>query len=64
MGSVREWATYFFDRFGPPVTARAMLGERLAELGEKLVAVFEKRNEANDGSPRMPQEYLLSVVRV
>jgi SAM-dependent methyltransferase len=62
--STRAWADYFFDRFGPLVTAREMLGERFDELGEKLIAVFDERNEAGDGSLRLPQEYLLSVIRI
>ena len=61
--STREWADYFYERFGPLVTAREMLGERFDELGEKLIAIFEERNEAHDGSLRLPQEYLLSVIR-
>jgi SAM-dependent methyltransferase len=61
--SARGFAEFFFDRFGPLVTAQEMLGERFAELGEKLIAIFEERNEADDGSLEMPQEYLLSVVR-
>jgi hypothetical protein len=62
--STRAWADYFFERFGPLVTAREMLGDRFAELGERLVEIFEKRNEASDGSLRLPQEYLLSVIRL
>jgi SAM-dependent methyltransferase len=62
--SVEGWAEHFFDRFGPLVTARQMLGERFAEFGEKIVAIFKERNEATDGSLRLPQEYLLSVIRV
>ncbi|MGH2848460.1 MAG: hypothetical protein ACRDL0_21030, partial [Thermoleophilaceae bacterium] len=62
--STSAWADYFFERFGPLVAARQMLGERFAELGEKLTAIFEKRNEATDGSLRLPQGYLLSVIRL
>ena len=62
--SLDEWADYFFDRFGPLVTARQMLGERFAELGNKIVAIFDERNEATDGTLRLPQEYLLSVIRL
>ena len=62
--STRGWAEYFFERFGPLVTAREMLGERFAELGEKLIAIFDERNEATDGTLRLPQEYLLSEIRV
>jgi ubiquinone/menaquinone biosynthesis C-methylase UbiE len=62
--STSGWADYFFERFGPLVTARAMLGERFDELGEKLIAIFEERNEADDGSLRLPQEYLLSLISI
>jgi SAM-dependent methyltransferase len=61
--SARSFADYFFARFGPLVTARQVLGERFDELGEKLIAIFEARNEARDGSLHMPQEYLQSVIR-
>jgi ubiquinone/menaquinone biosynthesis C-methylase UbiE len=62
--STNAWADYFFERFGPLVTARQMLGDRFEELGEKLIAVFDQRNEADDGSLRLPQEYLLSLIRM
>jgi ubiquinone/menaquinone biosynthesis C-methylase UbiE len=62
--SVEGFADYFMDRFGPLVTARAMLGERFGELREKIIAVWESANEADDGSLRLPQEYLLSIVRL
>ena len=62
--SARGFAEFFFERFGPMVTARAMLGDRFDELAEKVISIFEERNEADDGSLRLPQEYLLSVVRM
>jgi SAM-dependent methyltransferase len=62
--SARGFADYFFARFGPLVTARQLLGERFDELGERLIAIFEERNEAGDGSLRMPQEYLQSLIRL
>ena len=62
--SIEGWAEYFIERFGPLVTARAMLGERFAELRKEVVAIWRNANEAEDGSLRLPQEYLLSVVRV
>jgi SAM-dependent methyltransferase len=62
--SPRGFAEHFFARFGPLVTAREMLGDRFPELGEKVIAIFEERNEADDGSLVLPQEYLLSVVRM
>jgi ubiquinone/menaquinone biosynthesis C-methylase UbiE len=62
--SPRAFAEYFFARFGPLVTARDMLGERFEALGEELIGVFEARNEADDGTLVMPQEYLQSVIRL
>jgi ubiquinone/menaquinone biosynthesis C-methylase UbiE len=62
--SPRAFADYFFERFGPIVTARQLLGDRFEALAEQLVAIFEQRNEADDGSLRMPQEYLQSLIRL
>jgi hypothetical protein len=33
-------------------------------LREEIVAIWAEANEADDGSLRLPQEYLLSVVRL
>ena len=62
--SLDQWANFFLDRFGPMVTARAMLGDQFAELREKLVAIWREANTADDGRVRFPQEYLLSIVRM
>jgi SAM-dependent methyltransferase len=62
--SVDGWADYFTDRFGPLVTARQMLGERFADLRADLVSIWERWNESKDGRFLLPQEYLLSVVRL
>jgi ubiquinone/menaquinone biosynthesis C-methylase UbiE len=62
--SVEGFADYFMDRFGPLVTARAALGERFAELRDEIVEIWKARNEADDGGLRLPQEYLLSVIRL
>ncbi|HVS66374.1 MAG TPA: class I SAM-dependent methyltransferase [Thermoanaerobaculia bacterium] len=62
--SIDGFADYFMDRFGPMVAARAMLGERFGELRDKTVAIWRDANEADDGSLRLPQEYLLSIVRL
>jgi SAM-dependent methyltransferase len=62
--SVEGWADYFLDRFGPLVAARQMLGDRFAELRAEIVAAWEARNEADDGRLVLPQEYLLSLVRL
>jgi ubiquinone/menaquinone biosynthesis C-methylase UbiE len=62
--SVEGFADYFLDRFGPFVTARQMLGDRFAELKAEIVEIWHRWNEAGGGSFRLPQEYLLSIVRV
>lgn len=60
--SVEGFADYFVDRFGPLVTARQMLGEGFQDLRRDIVAIWERRNAADDGSFRLAQEYLVSVV--
>jgi hypothetical protein len=50
--------------FPPMVTAKAMLGERFSEMRAGVVDVWKRANEATDGSLRLPQEYLLSIVRL
>jgi SAM-dependent methyltransferase len=62
--SVEAWADFFMDRFGPMVTARAMLGDRFAELRQRVVEIWRNANEATEGSLRLPQPYLLSIVRL
>ena len=64
-----EWETadgfadYFMDWFGPMVTAKQVLGERFADLRAETIEVWRRWNQADDGSLRFPQEYLLSIVR-
>ena len=60
--SVEGFADYFLDRFGPMVTAKAMLGERFADLRRDAIAVWAERNDADTGF-RLAQEYLVSIVR-
>lgn len=62
--SVEAWADYFMETFGPLVTARTMLGERFGELRERIIEIWRDANEADDGSLRLPQEYLLSIIRL
>jgi ubiquinone/menaquinone biosynthesis C-methylase UbiE len=62
--SVDAFAEYFMNRFPPMVTAAAMLGDRFGELREQVVAVWREANEATDCSLRLPQEYLVSIVRL
>ena len=62
--SADAFADFFMARFGPMVTAKAMLGDRFAELRQRVVDIWKQANEATDGSLRLPQEYLLSIVRL
>ena len=62
--SVDAFADFFTTRFGPVVTARALLGERFAELRQRLVEIWTDANEADDGRLRLPQEYLRSVIQL
>ena len=62
--SLEEFADLFMERFPLMVTARAMLGDRFPELRERIVEIWRDANEATDGSLRLPQEYLLSIVRL
>jgi SAM-dependent methyltransferase len=58
------FADYFMDRFGPMVTARELLGDRFSDLKAEIIEIWERWNEAPDGSFRLPQEYLLSIVHI
>lgn len=62
--SIAGFPDYFMDRFGPMVTARQLLGDRFAELRAEVVEIWKRWNWADDGSFALPQEYLLSVVRL
>lgn len=62
--SVESFAELFMSTFPPMVTAQAMLGDRFEELRAKTVAVWRDFNQAEDGTFRLPQEYLLSIVRL
>ena len=62
--SIEGFLDFFIERFGPLVTARNMLGERFGELREQILAIWENRNEADNARLRLPQEYLLSVIRL
>jgi SAM-dependent methyltransferase len=62
--SLDGWADFFMDRFPPMVTARMLLGDRFGEMREHILRVWKNANEAKDGSLRLPQEYLLSIVHL
>ncbi|HEU0304207.1 MAG TPA: methyltransferase domain-containing protein [Gaiellaceae bacterium] len=63
-GSLEGFVDHFMERMGPMVTAQAMLGERFDELRAEIVEIWRDANEADDGTLRLPQEYLLSIIRL
>lgn len=40
-----------------------MLGERFADLRAAMLEVWQQRNQAQDGSLLLPQEYLQALIR-
>jgi SAM-dependent methyltransferase len=62
--SVEAFAAVFMTHFPPMVAAKAMLGNRFSEMRERIVDIWRRRNEATDGRLLLPQEYLLSIVRL
>jgi hypothetical protein len=62
--SLEGFADLFMERFPVMVTARQMLGERFAQLRADTIAVWGRFNEPEGGRFRLPQEYLVSVVRL
>ena len=62
--SIEAFADFFLARFGPLVMARELLGHRFDELRNQVIEIWTNANEASDGSLRLPQEYLLSIIRL
>lgn len=62
--SLDAFTDFFMARFGPMVTARAMLGDRFAELRQAVVEIWRRANVAGGTRFRVPQQYLLSVIRL
>ena len=61
---VEAFTDFFMAHFPPMVAAQGMLGERFGEMRQRIVDIWNHRNEATDGSLRLPQEYLVSLVRL
>ncbi len=61
--SVEEFTSYYEEKFGPIVTAKAAVGDRWPELRSDLVTLNESMNTADDGSCRVEAEYLVTVGR-
>ena len=62
--SLDAFADFFMAHFPLMVTAKAILGERFTEMRERVVEVWKRRNDATDGRLLLPQEYLISIVRL
>jgi hypothetical protein len=62
--SLDVYADDFMEHFPTMAAARGMLGDRFEQLREKSIAIWRDVNAADDGSLRLPQEYLLSIVRL
>jgi hypothetical protein len=62
--SLEAFADVFMDKFPVMVTMRGVLGDRFAGLREAIVDVWREANVADDGRFRMPQEYLVSIIRL
>jgi ubiquinone/menaquinone biosynthesis C-methylase UbiE len=62
--SLDRYGELFFDRFPPMVGMPALLGDRFGEFRKAIVDIWRDANQADDGTLRFPQEYLLSVVRL
>jgi hypothetical protein len=63
--SPAAWVDFLSRTVGPLALAKRALEpeDRWAPLAADLVALFERNNEATDGSMRARPEYLLTVVR-
>src|SRR5262245_26408595 len=62
--SLEAYADDCMEHFPPMAAARGILGDRLGDLREQNIAIWRDANTANDGSLRLPQEYLLAIVRL
>lgn len=56
-----EFVTFYEEKFGPLVMAKAALGDRWPDLRSDLADLFEAWNLADDGSVRLEGEYLVTV---
>jgi SAM-dependent methyltransferase len=61
--SAAETLAWLERSFGALIAARSALGDRYAELRERLSALIDEWNRADDGAVRVPAAYLLAVAR-
>jgi SAM-dependent methyltransferase len=62
-GGVDDFARFYEEKFGPVVTAKAVLGDDWAACRAELAAAIEKHNEGDEGEVRVPSDYLVTVGR-
>jgi hypothetical protein len=58
------FADFFMARFPRMVMAQAMLGDRFGGFRARIVDIWRNANESKDGRLLVPQQYLLSIVRM
>lgn len=61
--SLDEFVSFYEQKFGPLVMAKAALGERWPELRADLVQLFSAWNQRDDGTVHVEGEYLVTVGR-
>jgi SAM-dependent methyltransferase len=63
--SLEEYQTYFEERYGPTIKAKARLTAEGTwdQCRSELMALFAELNEATDGTCRIESEYLVAVAR-
>jgi ubiquinone/menaquinone biosynthesis C-methylase UbiE len=59
--TVEEFAAFYAENFGPLVLARQALGAGWPALEDDLLAYDKEWNTADDGTLRIPADYLISV---
>jgi len=62
--SLDGFGDVFMDKFGPMVAAKQLLGERFEDLRSDVEAIWAQWNESDHGTLVLPQEYLLSLIRL
>jgi SAM-dependent methyltransferase len=60
-GGVEAYATFYEEKFGPVVMAKAALGDAWPALRGDLVSLYEKWDQGDAGEVRIPSEYLVTV---
>lgn len=62
-GSIDDFVGFYEDKFGPVVMAKAALGDDWPACRADLAAAMSEYNEADDGTVRIPSDYLVTVGR-